>query len=337
MPYYHFIIFDIIDLQRNSSRIRKLDFTNIYLQHIPTKKEEFYGFTFRYSKIYKFVFLEFDKYINANIVEENYKNNDFVYGYRKIFDYVSYHREFYYEILRKFSHFKKENHNLILVDHVINNAKELLSRSPGYSPTISVNQKDFLEKLFTFVDKNDFKNQVFPKIFIGKSKYITMDTDVFQPKEKWEDGLISTITSKTDYTLTGWFIVQSIKVLEVIRYLKIHFPNDYLFIKDPKTYDDVASIIKNGYNKTDDSHGIIFLLTKEFPDIHSIIRELNEGIIFYKCEPIFLTNPHIVVFSNFVPIVYSKDILEYYTDIQTLNEETSTLEKSSFKLEENLI
>lgn len=321
--FYYFIIFEIIDLPRKSSRVRKLNLKNIYSSYdIVTINCEFEGYL--YSKLCKFICIETDKYIrDDDIIQENYGNDNFIHGYKKIFEYHT-SRNFS-SILKSQTRYYIENKIIIRFEHYM---KIFLKH----------NSPNFDEKMInSIIEKYNYKSKVYPKIFIGKSKYITMDTDVFQPKEKWEDGLISTITSKTDYTLTGWFIVQSIKVLEVIRYLKIHFPNDYLFIKDPKTYDDVASIIKNGYNKTDDSHGIIFLLTKEFPDIHSIIRELNEGIIFYKCEPIFLTNPHIVVFSNFVPIVYSKDILEYYTDIQTLNEETSTLEKSSFKLEENLI
>lgn len=260
------------------------------------------------SKIYTFYLIRFYGNIDIPTIQENYKNNKYISTYKTFDCYMS----------------KTSFDNLLGFFH--NKA------TPFFSEYFRKNDNN--KEISKFIEDRLFIYN-FTKRFNGKHK--SMDEEKLI-EEEWKKDIIQSLTMQNKYILMYWCIIQKwIKVLEIVRYLEEKETKKWIFIKDPKSYEDVASIIKNKYLKDNDYNGIVFLLTKEFPIIHSIVQELNEGMIFYKYEPVFLSNPHIVVFSNFIPIIYSKEVLEYYTDIEILNEDCTELKETSFKLEENLI
>jgi hypothetical protein len=207
------------------------------------------------------------------------------------------------------------------------------------------------EKLTILIQKNEIKtdqediekdiNPSHIKYFRGKPvKKMSSNTSLEDWKfsDKWQEEFIEPyITCQNmDWEIIEWAIVKKwSKVLQIIQYLGITQSDVWIFIKDPKSYEGVSHIIKKRQSTGWSCHGIVFLLTQEFPEIHSIVKEISDGMIFYKHEPIFLVNPHVIVFSNFLPIVYSEEISEIYTDIKILNDEDN-LEDMVFKVE-NLI
>jgi hypothetical protein len=203
--------------------------------------------------------------------------------------------------------------------------------------------KDYLQIVKDYLLKNekkDIKPQINPNhqnYFRGKSKVKMSETNKeWKFDEEWQTNFIEPFTTckNVNWELIEWVIVKKWNcVLEIVRYMGIYFPEDWVFIKDPSSYENIAHIIKKRDKKGWSSHGIIFLLTKEFVEIHSIVKEIGEGMIFYNHEPVFMVNPHIIVFSNFLPIVNSDEISEIYTDIKILNENDKLVD-AKFKVED---
>jgi hypothetical protein len=159
--------------------------------------------------------------------------------------------------------------------------------------------------------------------------------------EEWQKSFVDFVYSSflEDHRDINWIIVSCewLNVLQIVKhigYTNDQTKNDWVIIKDPENYESVAKIIMG--KKDNEYINIIFLLTKENHDLHTYIKEISNGILFYQSEPIFFKEPFILVFSKFVPIVYSEQTLKNYTFVKKITEEYQITD-SSFILEESFI
>jgi hypothetical protein len=126
-----------------------------------------------------------------------------------------------------------------------------------------------------------------------------------------------------------------IKVLQIVKYLSYDDTlsnEDWIIIKDPESYEKIATIII--LDGVTSFKNIIFLFTKEpCPEFHSFIQEISNGVVFLENEPVFFQNPYILIFSKFSPIVYAPEIKRVYDSIKQIKED-GTFENTTFKIEE---